>query len=77
VRLNKVRALLRLAPVLSIEQKQTWQIPEGLLPVGPSPVPESAPRAGPRCRCCRQPMSWISRWGPGETPPLPQWPRPP
>lgn len=77
VRANRVRALLRLAPMLSVAQKQSWQIPEGLQPVEPQPVPEPPPAPAPLCPCCRQPMTFLERWHAGETPPPPQLPRPP
>jgi hypothetical protein len=77
VRLNRVRALLRLAPVLSVAQKQTWKIPEGLWPAQPSPLPERPPVPAPLCPCCQKPMIFLERWEAGDTPPPPQLPRPP
>jgi hypothetical protein len=77
VRLNRVRALLRLAPVLSVAQKQTWKIPDGLLPLEPAPPPEPSPRPAPLCPCCQKPMNLLDRWDAGDDPPPPPWPRPP
>jgi len=89
VRLNKVRALLRLTPVLSVAQQQTWQIPKGLLPAEPPPMPPVPPQPAPLCPCCHQPMRLLQRWKAGQPPPPPrtgawpprsltsQWPRPP
>jgi len=77
VRLNRVRALLRLTPVLSLAQQQTWQIPEGLRPVESQVLLESAPIPAPLCPCCHQPMSWLGRWPAGQSPPLLPRPRPP
>mgnify|MGYP001571666098 FL=1 len=77
VRLNRVRALLRLMPVLSDAQKQTWQIPESRLPVEPSALPEPPSIPAPLCPCCRKPMRLLDRWLAGQPPPLPQRPRPP
>jgi hypothetical protein len=77
VRANRVRALLRLAPVLSLAEKQTWKIPEGLLPVEPSPLPERPPVPAPLCPCCQKPMIFLERWQAGQPTPPPQRPRPP
>ncbi|MBI4662108.1 MAG: transposase [Verrucomicrobia bacterium] len=77
VRANRVRALLRLAPLLSLAQKQTWKIPEGLLPLAPEPVPQPPPVPAPLCPCCQKPMIFLERWQAGQTPPRPQWAQPP
>jgi hypothetical protein len=45
VRLNRVRALLRLAAVLPSAKKHAWKIPDGLLPVEPPPLPAPLARA--------------------------------
>jgi hypothetical protein len=77
VRANRVRALLRLAPVLSDAEQQTWQIPEELQGVKPEPEAEPPPTPAPLCPCCRKPMVFRSAWTAGQRPPLAEQPRPP
>ena len=77
VRLNRVRALLRLAPVLSLAQKQAWKIPDGLLPAPAQPAPPAPHRPAPLCPCCQKPMILLQRWQAGQRPPPAPWPRPP
>jgi hypothetical protein len=77
VRANRVRALLRQAPVLSAAEEQTWQMPpagpgwEPAAPVKPPPAP------APLCPCCRIPMVLRATWRAGPRPPLAAQPRPP
>lgn len=77
VRLNRVRALLRLTPVLSPAQKQTWKIPDGLVPVELQALLEPTPIPAPLCPGCQKPMRFLGRWPAGQSPPWLHRPRPP
>jgi Putative transposase/Transposase zinc-binding domain len=61
VRANRVRALLRQAPVLTPAEQQTWN--PGAAP-GPavSAAPTAEPTHLPVCPRCRQPMRWVGSW---------------
>ena len=71
VRLNRVRALLGQAPVLTAEEQQTWQPTEELPADEPptaastTPTPPTDPTA-PRCPRCQRPMPLVGQWGRGE-----------
>jgi len=76
-RLNRVRALLHQAPLLTKREQQTWQSPDG----DPDPAHElEAPEprlatGAPLCPRCQQPMRLLARWRRGQ--PLPALARPP
>lgn len=74
-RLNRVRALLREAPLLTEAEKKTWQPPAASLPAAEATRPPTVRTAcTPFCSRCQQPMTVRASWKPGQ--PLP-WPRRP
>jgi hypothetical protein len=77
VRANRVRALLRQAPVLSEAERKTWQIPELLPDVEPEPHNEPVAAPAPQCPCCHIPMVLLATWRPGQRLLLVRLPRPP
>jgi hypothetical protein len=64
VRANRVRALLRQAPVLSAAEKEAWQLPAGV-EVEPAASPTPVASAAPLCPCCQQAMRLVGAWRPG------------
>ena len=68
VRGNRVRALLRQAPLLTPEERQTWQPPvttaTATVPTPGSPKVQ-APCA-PRCPRCQSPMRLVGSWHAGQ-----------
>jgi hypothetical protein len=68
-RLNRVRALLGRAPVLTAKERQTWHPTEDPKDPAEPPTTESptpAPlREGPRCPRCQRPMQLVGEWGRG------------
>jgi hypothetical protein len=62
-KLNRVRALLRQAPVLTDAEQAAWQPPQSELePPEPLPAPESKPL----CPHCRRPMIHCGSWAQGQ-----------
>lgn len=74
-RLNRIRALLKQAPLLSPQQLAAWKLPDELLPE--DPAPPTPPPSAPICPCCHKPMSFLDGWYPGEPVPKPPLPKPP
>ena len=63
LRNNRVRALLREAPLLSPAEQQAWQLPADRDPEPPAePLP--AARPAPVCPLCHQPMLHVGCWRP-------------
>ena len=61
-KLNRVRALLHQAPLLTDAERAAWQPPdEALEPPEPLPPPERTPL----CPRCQRPMTRIGSWRPG------------
>jgi hypothetical protein len=61
-KLNRVRALLHQAPLLTEAERAAWQPPdEALEPPEPLPPPERTPL----CPRCQRPMTRIGSWRPG------------
>ena len=77
VRLNRVRALLRQAPVLTQAQKKTWNPPPSIAAAAPSPQPVLPTVCTPWCGRCRQPMTLMASWKPGQPLPGPLRPKRP
>jgi hypothetical protein len=59
VKLNRIRALLNRAPILSVAERAAWQ-PPTLDPAPPEPLP--APIRAPLCPKCRRPMRRLTAW---------------
>jgi hypothetical protein len=68
-KLNRVRALLQQAPVLTNAECAAWQPPQADIQP-PEPLP--APDPTPLCRQCRQPMKHAGSWPAGQ----PRWRHP-
>lgn len=72
-RLNRVRALLKAAPVLTQAEQQVWlqQPPPNLPASAPAPatLPPPATAYAPRCPKCDRPMPILARWRAGTQPP--------
>ncbi len=64
VRANRVRALLRQAPVLTAAEKETWQ-PPAEADLEPAASPTTVASAAPLCPCCQQAMRLVGAWRPG------------
>jgi len=64
VRANRVRALLRQAPVLTAAEKEAWQLPAEP-DVEPAASPTPVASAAPLCPCCQQAMRRVGAWRPG------------
>jgi len=62
-KLNRVRALLQQAPVLTDAERAAWQPPQAELEP-PEPLPPPAPT--PLCPQCRQPMRHVGSWCAGQ-----------
>jgi Putative transposase/Transposase zinc-binding domain len=81
VRLNRVRALLRLKPVLTPAEVQTWHPLAEPKPQAqtPSAEPVSKPEVAcvPFCVRCQKAMRLISSWKPGQPVAIPKRPRRP
>ena len=74
-RLNRIRALLKQAPLLNAREQADWKLPDELLPEDPpSPTP---PAPMPVCPHCQKPMRFMADWFAGEKVPGPHQPRPP
>jgi len=73
VRANRVRALLRQAPLLTPTEEQTWHPP-------PDPDLETASQPATKnaqpilCPRCQQAMRWVGAWSPGQPMLLPNRP---
>jgi hypothetical protein len=63
IKLNRVRALLAQAPVLSDAERAAWQPPEE---ESEPPEPLLAPGNAPVCPRCQRPMTRIGSWRPAE-----------
>jgi hypothetical protein len=64
-KLNRVRALLHQAPLLTDAERAAWQPPDDALePPEPLPPPDRAPV----CPRCQRPMTRIGSWRPGHDP---------
>jgi len=77
VRANRVRALLKTAPLLTPAEQQAWlpppQEPEEFDPPEPlAPLAQSAAaaRSAPCCPNCRLAMTLVASWKPGRAPPI-------
>ena len=68
VRGNRVRALLRQAPLLTPEERHTWQPPVTTAPatVSAPASPKVQPSCAPRCPRCQSPMRLMGSWHPGQ-----------
>lgn len=77
VRLNRVRALLRQAPVLSESEKKAWNPPviAAADPVSSAPVLPKP--CAPFCSRCQQEMVLVASWKPGQPVPGPRRPKRP
>lgn len=75
VRGNRVRALLRQKPLLTAEEKQTWDPPaDPEVPVQ-GPVPPAVTRSStPLCPRCQKPMRLVASWRAGQVIPFPNRP---
>lgn len=74
-RLNRIRALLKQAPLLGAREQAAWQLPEELLPEEP-PAPTPTPPA-PNCPHCQKPMQLFGAWFAGSPVPRPDQARAP
>jgi len=66
---NRVRALLKIPPLLSPAAQAAWQPPapsQGPSPV-PVPQPDALPPAALRCPHCGQALLLVGQWRPGQT----------
>ncbi len=75
LRANRVRALLKQAPWLSAQERQTWQTAEPSELQEFDPAPEPDPRLA--CPRCGKPLFLIGSWHAGQRPPGPCQPRAP
>lgn len=79
VRGNRVRALLKEAPILTSQEQKTWlgpeTTPEDFDPAGSSPEAQLCPT--PICPHCGKAMISIGSWRPAQRPLIPTLPRPP
>jgi hypothetical protein len=67
VKLNRVRALLQQAPVLTTAERATWQPPEGEVAQPQDALP--ATNASPlKCARCVGGLVVVERWRPGQRP---------
>jgi hypothetical protein len=73
-KLNRVRALLRQAPVLTDAQRAAWQPPQ---PEFEPPEPLPLPDRTPLCPHCRRPMTHCGSWAQGQPRPRPPARAPP
>ena len=74
VRANRVRALLKQAPLLTPQEQQAWKssAAEPAQTPSPTPAPDPLPYRPP-CPVCRKPMRLLKVWLPGHpTPTLPR-----
>lgn len=80
LRLNRVRALWRQAPVLTEAEKKTWSpaaaANSNALPPSP-PAPALKASCTPVCRRCKLPMLLTASWTPGQPVPGPHRPKRP
>jgi len=71
VRANRVRALLRVKPLLSPAEQQAWQPPPD--PIDPDPASAAASEnkicSAPLCPRCQRPMRLVGTWRAGQMPP--------
>jgi hypothetical protein len=67
VKLNRVRALLRQAPVLSETERATWQPPESDAPEPEDALPARHP-SPLKCARCGGVLLLVERWRPGQRP---------
>ncbi len=65
VKLNRVRALLKVSPRPSPAEQQTWQPPRQTSPPGTAPVP-SPPPSPLLCPRCGQALVLAGQWRPGQ-----------
>ena len=67
-KLKRVRALLKIPPLLSAAEQAAWQPPAqcpGASPT-PAPQPDALPAATLRCPHCGHPLVLVSQWRPGQ-----------
>jgi Putative transposase len=79
IRGNRVRALLKEAPILTAQERQTWQTPEEPPEDFAPPEPDSQTEVSPRpiCPRCGRLTVLIASWRPGRQPLTPTRPRAP
>ena len=67
-KLNRVRALLKIPPRLSVAEQAAWQPLAQNPGAGPVPAPQldALPTAARRCPHCGHPLTLISQWRPGQ-----------
>jgi len=76
--LNRVRALLNQAPLLTDAERQAWQPPTPLEPnLQTADEPDSELPHRPTCPRCHRPMEWIALWHAGDPVPDPPERAPP
>jgi len=61
VRANRVRALLREKPLLTLAEQQAWT-PPAAPDLSPPAVPRTTAGAAPLCPRCQKVMQWVASW---------------